>query len=874
MCLVLCGTCLGSYCFAEGEKEVQYINISTASDFVAFANKCRLDTWSENVVVTLTNDIRLTGKYTPAPIFSGIFDGQNHTISGVDVNGSFSRAGLFGLLTEEAQVKNLVVSGTIAPSGDVLCAGGIAGENRGYIESCVFTGSVSSKTTSGGIAGYNSGVINGCANFGEIDVGIRKNTKISLKTLKTAGIKGIFEYITNGTLDSTSDRSGGITGDNFGSILSCKNLGLVGALGKSQNVGGITGYNSGYIALCTNSASIQGTKNVGGIAGMCVPYVKASYTDDLLSGTVNEIDNVLALVDSLTYDIDKASSDINRSINDILSAVGYASTCAGNVGTQATSFVNGKLYEVNEIKDYANTAVSGLEGVTDGVAVIGTNFNNGLGNFSNGVKNIKSYFNSDPEDPNRDQYLSDAMTNFSSGIGNVQTAVGGLSTATENLHKMFSDLDSEGLPSFNSISPEFTNSITALTSSLNAITARTTSLSNDLGSTVKALTQNVRKITSEAQNIVDSIYSTAYSLSDLSLSTFIYNASGEAFSSGEGNFGIIQNCVNTGSAEGENNIGGIAGSMGLPNSAYIDDPDEKTGIALKILQYRSILSKCKSYGDVIASSENAGGIVGDVVIGAITECEGYSYVHSDGSFVGGIVGSNHGLVRNSFVRSTLSGKSYVGGISGGGDEKQLILDESTLVGNFAEVQIFGCDQHKGGISGDDIGCFIRNYFVSSTLNGIDEFSTEAMAAPITRKDLLGVQNCPEEFSWTEAQLQNVTSGGSGTVSSTSAASASTVIKVSPWLLVLAVIFILALIFLIIFAIAKFISALRREKDESEDNSDDDYAKKPAARKGKSKPVPAWKDADSARSVSWKDPEDEQSGSDGVQQKHAQSWKDT
>ena len=69
----------------------------------------------------LKNDIELTSEWTPigtgsASYFAGTFDGNGHTISGLDVDIDAGPAGLFGYLVGE--VKDLTVEGKIS-SGDL-----------------------------------------------------------------------------------------------------------------------------------------------------------------------------------------------------------------------------------------------------------------------------------------------------------------------------------------------------------------------------------------------------------------------------------------------------------------------------------------------------------------------------------------------------------------------------------------------------------------------------------------------------------------------------------------------------------------------------------------------------------------------------------
>lgn len=113
--------------------------------------------------------------------FSGNFDGNGHTISGLNYSGEY--AGLFGYMNNgtisniklaDSSFANGTASGgicavnnggtiensavdNVAVSGGT--AGGICGQNSGAITDCFFSGNVSSDRKYGGICGSNSGTI-------------------------------------------------------------------------------------------------------------------------------------------------------------------------------------------------------------------------------------------------------------------------------------------------------------------------------------------------------------------------------------------------------------------------------------------------------------------------------------------------------------------------------------------------------------------------------------------------------------------------------------------------------------------------------------------------------------------------------------------
>ena len=92
-------------------------------------------------------------------VFTGVFDGDGHTISNLTIAGN-RELGLFGRLAAEAEVRSVgVVDVYIVGSGS--CLGGLAGLNvKGSIDNCHSSGSVSGTgNLVGGIVGSNWGSI-------------------------------------------------------------------------------------------------------------------------------------------------------------------------------------------------------------------------------------------------------------------------------------------------------------------------------------------------------------------------------------------------------------------------------------------------------------------------------------------------------------------------------------------------------------------------------------------------------------------------------------------------------------------------------------------------------------------------------------------
>jgi len=220
--------------------------------------------------VQITGWVPIGDARTP---FTGSFDGDGHTISGLKQNISAvagtAYGGLFGCASG-ATIENLGMVGSnisvVALSANSYAyVGSIAGA-AGGIENCYSTGSITVESEgtviAGGIVG-SAGHIGNCYNTGGIAV---ESTVVVRATVHVGGIAG---------------RAGD-------SAYNCCNTGEVEVcLSRDRDnaylqvyVGGVLGRSSCYlINRCSNSGSVtvesEGETNVGGIVG-CIQWV--SYT--------------------------------------------------------------------------------------------------------------------------------------------------------------------------------------------------------------------------------------------------------------------------------------------------------------------------------------------------------------------------------------------------------------------------------------------------------------------------------------------------------------------------------------------------------------------------------------------------------------------
>ena len=186
-----------------------------------------------------------TGSSNNRP-FSGTFDGNNKTISGLEINRVETTAaslGLFGYVGPGGTVKDLnVVEGTVkGVSADGNSSfGGVVGHNAGNVEGCSFSGSVEGGINVGGVVGYNLGTarVTNCYNSGDV----------------------------TGNNSGGGGSIGGVVGLNGGTVTKCYNTGPV--TGVRASTGGVVGFNnSGTVSECYNTGDVKGPQYASGVVG-------------------------------------------------------------------------------------------------------------------------------------------------------------------------------------------------------------------------------------------------------------------------------------------------------------------------------------------------------------------------------------------------------------------------------------------------------------------------------------------------------------------------------------------------------------------------------------------------------------------------------
>ena len=297
------------------------LRITSVDEFIQFKDNVNSGKNYSGTTVFLESDLSLAGE-TFEPIgnsnskyFLGVFDGQGHVISNLEMTSSSRYVGLFGY-SKGLTIKNVILDSSCSFTNSVksviACIGGIIGECRGSNEACAIENSVNMGSVAfngnasggylflGGIAGDLSSfnydiIIKNCANYGDV-------THSGESSVSSVG--GIVGYSQGNS--STTKRV---------CIYNSLNHGTITHNGTTSSylfLGGITGYayyttiencvSGGKISLLTTGSSYNSVGSIVGEvkSGTSINY--AYFTSDLSGYNKYGEGNPSSESNTLSYD--------------------------------------------------------------------------------------------------------------------------------------------------------------------------------------------------------------------------------------------------------------------------------------------------------------------------------------------------------------------------------------------------------------------------------------------------------------------------------------------------------------------------------------------------------------------------------------------
>lgn len=252
---------------------IQWETISTVDELLALSAGDAA-AMAKNYRLTANLDlsgVSFGGIGTASVPFTGMFDGQGHTISNVTINAAGEdNVGFFGVI-KGATIKNLnlyavsilgknKVGGLVGYAQAALTPSSLAS----LIGSCTVSGTVSGGDQVGGLIGLNEGITDP-------------------RTLFSAACA--IDKCTADVSVSGSYMAGGLVGENSGTITRSAAKGNVSARnGSESRIGGFVGGNTGDIYESHSEGAVTGTGYVGGFAGYSGGVVKHCYSFGSVTG--------------------------------------------------------------------------------------------------------------------------------------------------------------------------------------------------------------------------------------------------------------------------------------------------------------------------------------------------------------------------------------------------------------------------------------------------------------------------------------------------------------------------------------------------------------------------------------------------------------
>lgn len=258
--------------FTDETVDANLSLISTAAELSALAGKVNAGDAYSGKTVALVSDIDLSEvEWAPMNTFSGTFDGNGFTISGIELNNTAETAGYYGglfVVLSGATVQDVEIKADIATGGWAGILAGLVDANSN-VTGVITRGSVIGTGESTSVAGLceyvRSSTISGCVNYADVT----SNDVFDDGSNDPEGEIKVSQY------------AAGIACEVAGSTISgCRNEGDITATPKEGHlggtyIGGIAAYikNGSTLSICTNSGKIEITSGYYGEAGGIVGSV-------------------------------------------------------------------------------------------------------------------------------------------------------------------------------------------------------------------------------------------------------------------------------------------------------------------------------------------------------------------------------------------------------------------------------------------------------------------------------------------------------------------------------------------------------------------------------------------------------------------------
>lgn len=380
--------------YTEPAKNGQGVYLISSPDELMWFDKNAKMTDSAKLLADITINEDVSGsdatsqKYKWTPIgtdsskYTGTFDGNGHTISGLYINSTAANTGMFGRIGSSAVVKNLTLADSVIRSTKNY-TGAITGyiDDAASVTNCHTKNSVqvSAAVYTGGITGYqdDTSTLTRCSNAAEVT-----------GANNVGGISGYNWSKSSASLTDSYNR-GSVSGSNLvggicaqiyigGTVSDVYNLGTVQATGTAgtPTAGGITGvFRWGTIKSAYNAGIVKATAK-GGVAGRLEASSSSRTVQNVFySNEYEAVGNLNGCTIQNGTATAKTSDGLKALTNEDLGGGFAADTNGINSGYPVLAWQNGTVKSDDPEKDdngWQGEAAKDTPQQKDGVYQIGT----------------------------------------------------------------------------------------------------------------------------------------------------------------------------------------------------------------------------------------------------------------------------------------------------------------------------------------------------------------------------------------------------------------------------------------------------------------------------------------------------------------------
>lgn len=475
-----------------------------------------------------------------------------------------------------------------------------------------------------------------------------------------------------------------------------------------------------FLGDVENILSLIHTINQGFVQNITALEMISDSLDELILNTsldFSDFSRAAVRIEEALDEMDLGMSAIFRGVKDFCSAL--------ENGIDTVWDANGLLSALDDLDAAVGNARNTISAIGDEAD---TKLNSGLDRLGSAADSMRTKIENFADEAQ--SKLSEAMELLSSGMELLSYASEDIGNAFEDVSNIVSDFISESEPQFITPGEDFRSAGERLFDSFSNIadgisTLRSTVLDSDELNELHMINDQLGVVMELAAGELDD-------LNGGDAERFV-DASDEDIENSKQ--GKVADCNNSGSVEGDRNVGGIAGALAIEYARDPEDEIEKPDALNFTYTTKAILAHCLNEGEITGKKDCVGGIVGLADIGTVYLCESYATAEStSGSYVGGVAGRASGNLRHCYSKGNVTGEDYIGGIAGKGKRLSACVSLSAVTGDECVGAVMGdCDNRN-----DSAG----NLFIDRGIGGIDGISYSGCAEPADYDTLSGMAGIP------------------------------------------------------------------------------------------------------------------------------------